>query len=76
MSTFVELNYSLLVKLQARHWMLNQFMYYGMIFSMFFHQNEPMAYHVACYNVIKVCYLNKNNVEEARHQSTRKAYAN
>ena len=55
MSSFDELNDSLLVKLQDRNWMLNQFMYYGLIFSTFFHPNELLSYHVACYNPIKVC---------------------
>ena len=55
MSSFDELNDSLLVKLQARNWMLNQYMYYELILSTFFHPNELLSYHVACYNPIKVC---------------------
>ena len=55
MSSFAELNDSLLVKIQDMHWMLNQFMYYGLILSMFFHPNELLSYYVACYNPIKAC---------------------
>ena len=55
MSSFDELNDSLLVKIQAKNRMLNQYMYYGLIFSMFFHPNELLSYHVACYNPISVC---------------------